>query len=75
MDYYDIEHATNAVASCVVLHNIFEQLGDLCRPGWVHGTDTSNSSTPILPPAAATRADSNASNIRNALKQYVFEHQ
>ena len=30
MDYYDIQHTTNAIASCMVLHNICEQLGDAC---------------------------------------------
>ena len=30
MDYFDIQHTTNAIASCVVLHNICEQLGDGC---------------------------------------------
>ena len=70
MDYYDIEHTTIAVASCVVLHNICEQLGDVCRPDCIDRTDTFNSSTPALPPVA-TVADGNASNIRSALSQYV----
>jgi len=75
MDYYDIEHTTNAVASCVVLHNICEQLGDVCRPDWIHSTDASDSSTLLLPPTAAATADGNANNIRRALSQYVYEHQ
>ena len=73
MDYFDIEHTTNAVGSCVVLHNICEQLGDVCHPDLIHSTDTSDSSS--TPPAAATVADGSASNIQSALSQYVYEHQ
>ena len=75
MDYYDIKHSTNAIASCVVLHNICENLGDVCRHDWIHRADTSDSSTPALPTTAATVPDSNASNIRSALTQYVYTHQ
>ena len=74
MDYYDIKHPTNAVASCVVLHDICEQLGDVCLPDWIHRTDTSDNSTPALPITAATVPDSNVGNIRSALTQYVYAH-
>ena len=81
MNYYDIrtynKHTTNAVVSCVVLHNFCEKLGDVCQPEWIHSTDESENSTPDLEPpsAIATRTGFNATSIRNALKQYVYENQ
>ena len=71
MDYYDIEHTANVVVSYVVLHNICEQLGDVCHPEWIHDIDDS-----LVPSSAVTTGSgSNANNIRNALKQYVYKHQ
>ena len=31
MDYYNIQHITNAIASFVILYSICEQLGDACH--------------------------------------------
>ena len=53
MDYYDIQHTTNAIASFVVLHNICEQLGDACRPERIH-TDSEAPVAPVGTPAAMT---------------------
>ena len=53
MDYYDIQHTTNVVASCVVLHNICE---DICQHERIHSTDESKNSAPEPPPAVATRS-------------------
>ena len=69
MDYYDIQHTTNAVASCVVLHNVCEKLGDTCRPEWINSD--SGTSITRAPAATATGVDGNANTIHNALKQYV----
>ena len=44
---------TNAIGSCVVLHNIYEQLGDACQPQWIH----IDSDAPVVPtgtPSAMT---------------------
>ena len=35
MDYYEIEHV-DVIASCVVLHNLCESVGDNCNPEWFH---------------------------------------
>ena len=70
MYYYDIQHATNAIAYCVVLHNIFEQLGGACQPDWIY----TDSEAPVAPAAMTTRVGSNASTICNALKQYVYDN-
>ena len=76
MDYYDIQHTTNAIASCVVLYNICEQLGDACRPEWIH-TDSEAPVAPAGTPAAIITSvgSSNANTICHALKQYVYENQ
>ena len=76
MDYYDIQHTTNAIASCMVLHNIYEQLGDACQPEWIH-TDSEAPVAPAGTPAAMTTnvGSSNANTIRHALKQYVTRHE
>ena len=48
-----LQHTTNAIASCVVLHNICEQLGDACQPEWIH-TDSEAPVVPAGTPAAMT---------------------
>ena len=58
-----MQHTTNVVASCVVLHNICEQLGDVCHPEWIHNTDESESGISVPPSAVATGAGSNTNNM------------
>ena len=59
MDYYDIEHTTNVVVSCVVLHNICEQLRDVWHPEWIYDVDDSS----VPPSAITTGSGSNVNNI------------
>ena len=42
------EHTTNVVVSCAVLHNICEQLGDVCHPDWIHNIDESNNDSSVI---------------------------
>ena len=72
MDYYAIQYTIDVVATCVVLHNICERNGDRCDPEWIH--QESQIDDTVNPPVVGTSTASGA-NIRNAIKQYVFQHQ
>ena len=71
MDYYKIKHATDVIASCIVLHNVCEARGDTCDPGWIYHEDQSTTS-------ASTRATATthaARTIRHALSEYLYDNQ
>lgn len=65
-------YTIDVVATCVVLHNICEWNGDRCDPEWIH--QESQIDDTVNPPVVGTSTASGA-NIRNAIKQYVFQHQ
>ena len=65
-------HTVHVVATCTVLHNICERNGDRCDPEWIHQDSPTDDTTG--PPVVGTSTAS-GNNIRNAIKQYVFEHQ
>ena len=72
MDYCKIKHATDAIASCIVLHNICEARGDLCDPGWIYHEDYLS--------ATATRTATSSQSctarlIRDTLSEYLYENQ
>ena len=73
MDYYDVKHTTNVVASCVVLHNICELQGDVCQPDWIHHHDSSG--TTVAAVSVASRSGTMANIIRNALRDYIYQNQ
>ena len=63
MDCYDIQRTTNAIGSCVVLHNLYEKLSDACQPQWIH-TDSDAPVAPTGTPSAMTTiVGSNANTI------------
>ena len=64
MDYYKINHVSNVVASCIVLHNTCEAQGDSCDPAWIHQDSTSNVSTT---PTTSTVQNQTARAIRDNL--------
>ena len=67
----DLENVTKIVATCVVLHNICEILGDNCLQKWTHVESTFNLHT-----VPQDRTDmSCASDIRNALAQHFSSTQ
>ena len=73
MDYYKIKHATDVIASCIVLHNICEARGDTCDPGWIYHEDPS--ATSIATCRTATVQSRAARNIRDALSDYLYDNQ
>ena len=78
MEYYDIQHTTNRIVSCMVIHNIIicEQLGVACRPEWIHtNSEASIAAIGILVTMTTSVGNSNANAIHYALKQYVYENQ
>ena len=74
MDYYDIQYATDAVAACVILHNICELNNDHCNPEWIHLDESSvrDHSTPHID--MSRRSSESATRIRDALKEYLYLH-
>jgi len=70
MDYYNIKHTTNVVASCVILHNICELQGDVCQPDWIHHHDSSGT---VLA-ASVSCSGTTASTIQDALRDYVYHN-
>ena len=69
MDYYEIQHSVNAIASCVVLQNLCEIEGDNCDPDWIHTEETSPHKI------SNTSQGSDAKNIRDAIKDYLYVSQ
>ena len=74
MDYYDIQYVTEAVAACVVLHNICELNNATVIQEWIHLDQSSvrDHSTPHVD--MSRRSSESATRIRDALKEYLYLH-
>ena len=70
MDYYETDHAVNAIASCIILHNICESQGDPCDTLWIHN-DPSPHVTETTSITSVT--DNNAKIIRDTLKEFLYQ--
>lgn len=64
----DVCNVPNIVASCVVLHNVCELYGDNCSDDWVVETETTQSVNRCTPTGTSSISSSNASSIRNAIR-------
>jgi len=66
MDYLSVESVTHVIASCLILHNVFEMNGDHCRPEWVDHDLAMRSDIPS-PEDVTRHATTSTNNIQNAL--------
>ena len=67
----NIANIPNVVATCVALHNYCEMHGDECQPEWVH---TEVNATQQGAPTHGNTNNNTASEIRNALKTYLYNN-
>ena len=70
MDYYELEHAINVIASCIVLHNLCELHGDPCDPQWIH-----HDSLPTSTTSTNDHHNYTSKNTRDTLKDYLYSNQ
>ena len=69
MDYYEIEHIVNVVATCAVLHSICELESNTCDSDWIHEKQSSNIDS------NSTTHTRNTKVIWDALKDYLYANQ
>ena len=73
MGYYDIQYATDAVAACVILHNICELYNNHCNPEWIHLDESvRDHSTPHVDMSQQT--NESVTHTYDALKDYLYLH-
>ena len=72
MDYYEVEHIINVVASYIVLHNFCELNGDTCDPEWVHHESTPSNTAASGTNTCTTTRNRTAKKIRDGLKDYLY---
>ena len=72
MDYYDIQYTTDAIAACVILHNICELNRDYCNPEWIVDDAGQDHSAPHVD--MSRRSTESATRIRDTLKDYLYLH-
>ena len=68
IDLY-VTNVPDIVAACVTLHNICELHGDDCLAEWIINDNTTPS--PVTPPASISTNPTQASHIRNAIRDFL----
>ena len=65
---FKLVNVPHAVSACIVLHNMCELYGDNCLEEW---TDCSSTDSITSAPALSSTGSTEASDIRNAIMQYL----